>query len=114
MKESEIKISGNNLHIGNIIKYFKSPISQAQRTTYGILVCVWGNEEVGNRNIFLLSESGEVIWQIEDIGIKKKCRSYDGFVFAEDGSVEVINTGYRAKLDMKTGKIHVFEFHFMN
>lgn len=114
MSNVKFKVSGKNLIIGNIIKNFKSSINQAEHTPYGILVSLAWEDELENRNIFLISESGEVIWQIEDIGIKKKCRSYDGFVFAEDGSVEVINTGYRAKLDMKTGKIHVFEFHFMN
>lgn len=72
-----------------------------------------------NRNIFCINESGEVVWQIEEVP-EKYCRFYNGEIMKEPfmglwidekGVLKVgSSSAYDFDVDIKTGKLSNAEF----
>ena len=74
----------------------------------GMLICVDDGGPQRNRNAYLVSQDGAVLWQIEDPypRLGGEYRGYTGLRYTEDGKVlAYCSVGVDFEVDLRTGKV---------
>src|SRR5687768_1705393 len=95
----------------NLLYVFPHPMTEVRELEDRFIVILQvPREEIFKDNVFCISKSGKLLWQIEDRGNNVDYRRFIGSSYHYNNLEIADNIGYTFTVDIDTGKILKAEF----
>jgi hypothetical protein len=106
MSKIDFKISGNDLELkGGARVHFDHPVSDVVEVAGVLVVALDVMSGVLPRNVFGVSDNGNILWQIEDVQPNRNNDRYVGLVALSDSVLANRWDDLHVWLDPRTGRV---------
>ncbi len=104
----KLEFSKNRLTYGQANKICAIEIIKAVETPFGVLV-LFNWDKLPKRNMFLLDDNLNEIWQVEEINSEVPHCPYTGVLFS-GGKITANGLGFKCEINAQTGRYENAEF----